>query len=53
MILRAFDLKSHDFRPKLFDTKFNYHFIKAILKAQNSVSQYLFDPVVGLMTRGN
>ena len=26
-----------DLRPKLHDTKFNYHFIKAILKTQNSV----------------
>ena len=28
----------YDFRPKLHDTKFNYHFIKAILKSQNSIS---------------
>ena len=27
----------YDFRPKLHDTKFNYHFITAILKSQNSV----------------
>ena len=27
-----------DFRPKLHDTKFNYHFITAILKLQNSIS---------------
>ena len=27
----------YDLRPKLHDTKFNYHFIKAILKTQNSV----------------
>ena len=27
-----------DFRPKLHDTKFNYHFITAILKSQNLVS---------------
>ena len=27
----------YDFRPKLRDTKFNYHFITAILKSQNSV----------------
>ena len=27
-----------DFRPKLHDTKFNYRFITAILKFQNSVS---------------
>ena len=28
----------YDFRPKRHDTKFNYHFIKAILKSQNSIS---------------
>ena len=28
----------YDFRPKLHDMKFNYHFIAAILKSQNSVS---------------
>ena len=26
------------FRPKLHDTKFNYHFITSILKSQNLVS---------------
>ena len=26
------------FRPKLHDTKFNYHLITAILKSQNSLS---------------
>ena len=35
--LREFDLK-YDFRPKLHDTKFNYHFITSILKSQNLVS---------------
>ena len=36
---RKFDLKSQQrLRPKLHDTKFNYHFITAILKSQNSVS---------------
>ena len=28
----------YDFRPKLHNTKFNYYFITAILKSQNSVS---------------
>ena len=28
----------YDFRPKLQDTKFNYHFITSILKSQNLVS---------------
>ena len=28
----------YDFRPKLHDTKFNYHFITSILKSQNLVS---------------
>ena len=28
----------YDFRPKLHDTKFNYHFILAISKSQNLVS---------------
>ena len=27
----------YELRPKLHDMKFNYHFIKAILKTQNSV----------------
>ena len=27
----------YDFRQKLHDMKFNYHFITAILKSQNSV----------------
>ena len=31
-----FDL--YDFRPKLHDTKFNYHFTTSILKSQNLVS---------------
>ena len=32
-----FGLKSHkyDFRPKLHDPKFNYHFIRSILKSHN------------------
>ena len=28
----------YDLRPKLHDTKFNYHFITSILKSQNLVS---------------
>ena len=28
----------YDFKPKLHDTKFNYHFITSILKLQNLVS---------------
>ncbi len=38
----------YDFRPKLHDTKFNYHFIMSILKSQNldfSQYQYFIDPV--------
>ena len=27
----------YDFRPKLHNTKFNYHFITAMIKSQNSV----------------
>ena len=49
MVIELSDLKSDaqckfdwnhkfDFRPKLHDAKFNYHFITAILKSQNSVS---------------
>ena len=36
----ASSIRNHkyDFRPKLHDTKFNYHFITAILKSQNSIS---------------
>ena len=30
----------YDFRPKLHDTKLNYHLITAILKSQNSISTY-------------
>ena len=30
--------RKRDFRPKLHDIKFNYHFISAILKSQNLVS---------------
>ena len=39
----------HDFRPKLHDTKFNYHLITAILKFQNSLraNTDLIDPVGG------
>ena len=33
-----FQILKYDFRPKLNDTKFNYHFILAILKSQNLVS---------------
>ena len=29
----------YEFRPRLHDTKFNYHFIESILKLQNSVVQ--------------
>ena len=32
----------YDLRPKLHDTKFDYQFITAILKSQNSVSTSLF-----------
>ena len=37
---REFDLKSqllYDFRPKLHDSKFNYHFITPILKSQSII----------------
>jgi len=34
---REFDLK-YDFRPKLHDTKFNYHFIRSILKSHNFIA---------------
>ena len=37
----------YEFRPKFGNTKFNYHLIRAILKSQNSVSQYDVDPVAG------
>lgn len=33
-VQHKFDLKSPDFRPKLHDTKFNYHLIASILKLQ-------------------
>ena len=33
-----FEITSMIFRPKLHDTKFNYHFINSILKSQNLVS---------------
>ena len=33
-----FQILKYDFRPKLHDTKFNYHFILAISKSQNLVS---------------
>ena len=29
---------NYEFRPKFGNMKFNYHFIRAILKSQNSVS---------------
>ena len=32
----------YDLRPKLHDTKFDYQFITAILKSQNSVCTSLF-----------
>ena len=32
----------YDFRPKLHDTKFNHHFITAILKSQNSASTNIY-----------
>ena len=32
----------YDLRPKLHNTKFDYQFITAILKSQNSVSTSLF-----------
>ena len=32
----------YDLRPKLHDTKFDYQFITAVLKSQNSVSTSLF-----------
>ena len=37
---RASSIWNHkyDFRPKLHDTKFNYHFITSILKSQNLAS---------------
>ena len=30
----------YDFRPKLHDTKFNYHFITSILKSHNLSPKY-------------
>ena len=29
----------YDFRPKLLDSKFSYHFIRAILKSHNLIAQ--------------
>ena len=29
----------YDFRPKLHDPKFNYHFIRSILKSHNLIAQ--------------
>ena len=29
----------YDFRPKLLDPKFNYHFIRSILKSHNLITQ--------------
>ena len=37
----------YDFRPKLYDTVFNYHLIKTVLKTQNSVAK-THDFLVGL-----
>ena len=37
-----FKKHKYDFRPKLHDTKFNHHFITAILKSQNSVSTNIY-----------
>ena len=38
----AIELSKYDFSPKLHDTKFNYHFITAILESQNSVSTNIY-----------
>jgi len=46
----------YDFKPKLHDTKFNYHFVTSILKSYNLLAQvqdfsqylYFIEPVVGL-----
>ena len=32
-------LRQYDFRPKLHDTKFNYHFITSIWKSHNLIAQ--------------
>lgn len=29
----------HEFRPKFYDTKFNYHFVASILKSNNLIAQ--------------
>ena len=36
--LVQFEINKYDFRPKLHETKFNYHFITSILKSQKLVS---------------
>ena len=45
---------AYDFRPKLHDTKFNYHSITAILKSQiQSVPIFYWTIVTGLLKSGN
>ena len=44
-VQRKFDLeiyRKYDFRPKLHDPKFNYHFIRSILKLHKFAKQWLF-----------
>ena len=36
-----FEINKYDFRPKLHDPKFNYHFIRSILKSQKFAKQWL------------
>ena len=38
-LIRVIWNHEYEFRPKLHETKFNYHFITSILKSQNSVGQ--------------
>jgi len=45
----------YDFRPKLYDTKFNCHFIRSILKSHNFIALILdfwcTVPVAGLLKK--
>ena len=52
---RKFDLKSQvsDFRPKLHDPKFNYHFIRSILKSHDLWPKILDFGVLNIPSRTN
>ena len=41
-VQREYNLKSCDFRPKLHNTKFNYHFITPIFKFHSFLSISIF-----------